>query len=130
MTAHATPEEFRLLEKRMGGGSRQEVDDITVNFNLKGEFMKLSEEDRVKYTKEKKMKILQYWELKRFSHPELYKLSQVVLSIPSTQVSVERSFSAMALIVSHLRTRLSSETINELMIVKQNIDPLSKVNFV
>ena len=41
----------------MGGGSNQEVDDITVNFNLKGELMKLSEEDRVKYTKEKKLGI-------------------------------------------------------------------------
>lgn len=41
-------------------------------------------------------------------------LSQVILSIPSTQVSVERSFSALALIVSHLRTQMTSETINDI----------------
>ena len=58
------------------------------DFNIKENLVKLSEEDRVKFRNDEKFDILQYWELRRFSHPELYKLSQDVLSIPATQVSV------------------------------------------
>ena len=113
MTAHATPNEFRLLERRMGGGPRQLLDARMTDVNIKENLVKLSEEDRVKFRNDVKFDMLQYWELRRFSHPELYKLSQVVLSIPATQVSVERAFSALSLVLSHLRSRMSSETIND-----------------
>jgi hypothetical protein len=51
--------------------------------------------------------ILQYWELKKTAEPELHTISQVILAIPSTQVSVERAFSALALILTYLRTRVT-----------------------
>jgi hypothetical protein len=39
--------------------------------------------------------ILRSWEMRRFADPQLFGLSQVVLAVPPTQVSVERAFSAL-----------------------------------
>ena len=39
----------------------------------------------ISYNSNKSFEILEYWEMKIFSHPEIYKLSQIVLSIPARQ---------------------------------------------
>lgn len=60
-----------------------------------------------------------YHEL-QFKSPQLSKLAQVVLATPATQVSVERSFSALNFILNEKRTSLSSQNINSLLTVKLN----------
>jgi hAT family C-terminal dimerisation region len=44
--------------------------------------------------------------MRRFADPQLFGLSQVVLAVPPTQVSVERAFSALGLILTARRNRL------------------------
>ena len=100
------------------------------DFNLKSELIKLSHEERIKNSSNKSFDVLEHWEVRRSSHSQIYKISQVVLSFPATQVSVERAFSALAFILSHWRSMMGSETINNLMLVMQNIDLLDQVNFV
>lgn len=65
---------------------------------------------------------LKYWEESKYKYPNLYNLSQIVLAIPCAQVSVERSFSALRIIMSDLRTNLSASTLNKLLFVKLNYD--------
>jgi len=61
-----------------------------------------------------------YWEEKRFAYPNLYEMAKVVHAVTATQVSVERSFSALKLILTDLRCKLSSESIKKLLFVKLN----------
>ena len=71
--------------------------------------------------------ILEYWHLKRDdpNWKELYNISQVVFDATFSQVKVERDFSSY----THLRTRLSDETLNAILVVRQNLDLLDKVKF-
>lgn len=64
--------------------------------------------------------VCEYWKSQKSISPDLYKLAQVVLAVPATQVSVERSFSALNLILNNRRTSLSEKTLKEIMFVKLN----------
>lgn len=66
--------------------------------------------------------ILQYWESQKFTSPIIYRLAKVVLAAPSTQVSVERAFSALKLVLTDMRMRLSEKSIENLMLLKLNPD--------
>lgn len=52
--------------------------------------------------------------------PELYKLATVIHSVPPTQTSVERAFSAMALILNPLKTRLSDKNLENMLLIRLN----------
>ncbi|XP_043464663.1 zinc finger BED domain-containing protein 4-like [Leptopilina heterotoma] len=64
--------------------------------------------------------ILKYWEVRKSSSPELYSLATIVHAAPMTQVSVERLFSGMKFIISDLRTNLSHDMIDDILIVRTN----------
>lgn len=53
-------------------------------------------------TEQTSKSIIEYWEEKKTSKPELYQVVTVLFAIPSTQSSVERAFSALALILTPL----------------------------
>jgi hypothetical protein len=65
--------------------------------------------------------LLDYWESKKHEK-ELYALSRVVLAVPATQVSVERAFSALALVLTKHRSRLNKEILNDILVLKNNSD--------
>lgn len=71
--------------------------------------------------------VRKHWLARKHTHPELYAVATVVHSVPSTQVSVERSFSALALLLSNIRTGLSDEALEEILIIKLNKDVFEKV---
>ena len=52
--------------------------------------------------------------------PILYELSQIILAIPSTQVSVERLFSGLKFILSPLRYNIAGDKLNDIMIIRTN----------
>lgn len=68
------------------------------------------------------MTIFEYWENNRIIKPELYNLAMIIHSIPPTQTTVERAFSAMALILSPLRTNLSDKHLEEILLLRLNKD--------
>lgn len=47
-------------------------------------------------------------------------LAQITLGIPATQVSVERAFSALALLLTPHRTRLTKDHLNNMLLIKLN----------
>lgn len=64
--------------------------------------------------------ILRYWEVKKNSMPQLYRLAAIVLAAPATQVSVERLFSGLAYIFNSLRCNLTSHILDDIMVVRCN----------
>lgn len=60
-------------------------------------------------------------------NPELYRVAEVMFSISGTQVTVERLFSMLRFILDPLRTYLSDERLIELLILKINLNTLSKL---
>lgn len=73
--------------------------------------------------------VLDFWKAKKYVYPELYKIAVVVLAIPCTQVSVERAFSALVLVLTKSRTRLSPENLTDILMVRLNADLIDCLNF-
>lgn len=68
---------------------------------------------------------LEYWNNQKEN--ELFGLAQTVLAVPATQVSVERAFSSLALVLSQKRTKLSADNLQKLLIVKLNQELLEDI---
>lgn len=83
--------------------------------------------DRTRLSADKN--VLIDWESKKTDDPELYALSQIDLSIPATQVSVERAFSALGLILTKHRTCLKEQTLNNILLLKLNSDLFNNLTF-
>lgn len=64
--------------------------------------------------------VFDYWQKNKHIHPTLYKLASVVHSVPPTQTTVERAFSAMALIMGPLRTRISDDNLSDSLLIRLN----------
>ncbi|XP_058446278.1 uncharacterized protein LOC131427268 [Malaya genurostris] len=61
-----------------------------------------------------------HWMKRKTTHPELYAVASVVLAVPATQSTVERSFSALALILSPHRSTLGEDILEHILLVKLN----------
>lgn len=68
----------------------------------------------------RKTDILQFWNEKKKNQFELYKLATVVLSVPATQVSVERLFSGLKFILSPLRININENILEDQLLVRTN----------
>ncbi|EDS28041.1 predicted protein [Culex quinquefasciatus] len=66
--------------------------------------------------------ILKFWEAQKEADPEMYELAMIALSVPVTQVSVERCFSAVKLLLEQHRLQMSAERLDDLMILRCNRD--------
>lgn len=71
--------------------------------------------------------LIQYWRKKKAVCPRLYRLAQVILAVPSTQVTVERLFSQLKFVLTDSRLRLTDRAIKDLMLLKMNQDLLPMV---
>ncbi|XP_043865087.1 uncharacterized protein LOC122757888 [Drosophila mojavensis] len=68
--------------------------------------------------------VLCFWKYKKSTDPELYALSKVCFAIPPTQVTIERAFSSLKLVLSDNRNRLSHETLENILLVRLNSNHL------
>lgn len=64
--------------------------------------------------------ILDYWKSQKYEKLELYKLSQILMAVPATQVSVERLFSNLSFIYSPLRSKLSENILESIILIRSN----------
>lgn len=64
--------------------------------------------------------LMQFWRESKQLWPALYELAAVVHSVPSTQVSVERLFSAMKFILNDLRTSLNGDILEDILLIRAN----------
>ncbi|XP_055308426.1 zinc finger BED domain-containing protein 4-like [Sitodiplosis mosellana] len=70
--------------------------------------------------------VLDFWNEKKDTYPELYKLASVIMAMPPTQTIVERIFSALALVLTSHRTRIGDETLEDILVVRLNNNLLAK----
>lgn len=96
------------VERTISLDARQKITKILNDFN--GEGLPLT------------ASVLEYWKEKSNTDPELYKLASVMMTIPPTQTSVERVFSALALVLTSHRTKLEDETLENILLVRLNHD--------
>nr|XP_029735162.1 uncharacterized protein LOC109402841 [Aedes albopictus] len=68
-----------------------------------------------------------HWIARKATHPQLSAVVLVVLATASSQVSVERAFSGLALILSDLRTGLSEDTLEHILLIKLNESLLDRI---
>ncbi|XP_062549817.1 uncharacterized protein LOC134214469 [Armigeres subalbatus] len=78
-------------------------------------------------SKKEPFDILRYWIAEEVRNPQMFRLAVVIYSAPSTQVSVERAFSALKLILTDHRQRLSDRRIQDIMVLKLNPELLPDV---
>jgi bifunctional polynucleotide phosphatase/kinase len=64
--------------------------------------------------------ILAWWESAKLSRPLLYQLAVVVLAMPATQVSVERSFSSLKFVLSPYRSSIRASVLEDILLVRAN----------
>lgn len=63
------------------------------------------------------------------SDPLLYELAIVVFAAPCTQVSVERAFNALRILISPSRTNLKKKTLENILLVNLNREMLCRIDF-
>lgn len=96
---------------------------------------KLMERIRELGTQEKiklKSNIFGYYEQRKKQRKidsALFETVMTILSAPATQVSVERAFSALALLLEDIRCNLASTTINNVLCISLNRELVNYVNF-
>ncbi|XP_062533662.1 uncharacterized protein LOC134202652 [Armigeres subalbatus] len=66
-----------------------------------------------------------HWLGRKETHPELSAVALAIMAVPATQVSVERAFSALALVLSPARTKLSAQNLESILLIKLNEGLLS-----
>lgn len=64
--------------------------------------------------------VMGYWATAAPHDPEMAAIAAVVLAAPATQVTVERAFSSLPLILTDKRTNLGPDLLNMLLTVKLN----------
>ncbi|KAF0722198.1 zinc finger BED domain-containing protein RICESLEEPER 1-like isoform X1 [Aphis craccivora] len=68
-----------------------------------------------------KINILQFWKSKKLVYPELFELSNIVFSVPASQVSVERLFSGLKFVLSPSRCNISAKNLENQLLVRTNM---------
>lgn len=64
--------------------------------------------------------ILQFWENKASTHPELYIIACIFNSIPPCQTTVERAFSALNCIFTNRRYKIKQSMLEDILTIKLN----------
>ncbi|XP_070073977.1 uncharacterized protein [Drosophila takahashii] len=64
--------------------------------------------------------VLAFWKGKQCTEQELYAISNVCFGVPPTQVSIERAFSALRLVLTDYRSRLNQDVLENILLVKLN----------
>ncbi|XP_017491927.1 PREDICTED: uncharacterized protein LOC108380071, partial [Rhagoletis zephyria] len=112
-SAHQTPNQFfdvedELLNEYLSQGIEANVGTATdVHTKIKNLQLPILRSDA---------NVLIFWKEKQFTDPEMYALSNVCFAIPPTQVTIERAFSMLKLILTDSRNRLSEETLENILL--------------
>lgn len=71
-------------------------------------------------SQEKIVSPMLYWQKVEASDPAMARLAKIVLALPVTQVTVERAFSHLPLVLTDRRNRLHGQTMDDLFMIKFN----------
>lgn len=123
------------FEEEFGGSSNDEDEESSAAFKkkLKQKQLKIS---IAKLGKQKKIpmssNVLEHYEAlyrKKEIDEDIYNLAMTVLSAPATQVSVERSFSALGIVMEPHRINLKGDNIDNILICALNRELLGFADY-
>lgn len=66
--------------------------------------------------------ILKFWESSKFKYPELFAVATILLGIPPSQATVERTFSVLGFVFNSRRWNLDQNTLEQIICMKMNHD--------
>lgn len=72
--------------------------------------------------------VIKFWQSIKQDNPELYQLACVIFSVPPTEVQIERDFSSLNFVFTNRRCSISSERLEEIMLIHLNRDLFEEVN--
>lgn len=110
--------------------AEQEQDDVAINQAIVSrlDFLILLE----KYEEHKRLhhseSVLNFWEEQKSNMPQIYQVASVFHSIPPSQATVERSFSALAFIFTPRRTQLGLVLLENILTIKLNKDIVQSIH--
>lgn len=70
--------------------------------------------------------VWKYWLAKKDEDPQIYRLATAIHSIPPTQTTVERAFSTLSIVMNSRRSRLSDQSLQNILLVKLNAELYEK----
>ncbi|XP_018574395.1 uncharacterized protein LOC108913338 [Anoplophora glabripennis] len=105
-TEHKFSKEF----ENSSGNTYIQIENILNSYQI--------EQGRVRISKDST--ILEFWEKRKSIAPELYMLSQVLLAVPATQVSVERLFSGLKFLLPPTRFNIKDKILEQQLFVRTN----------
>lgn len=73
-----------------------------------------------------KSSVIEFWNKQKDQFVELFEIASVLMAIPPTQSTVERSFSAFGLVLTHRRTNLGDEILEDILLVRFNTHMLQE----
>lgn len=113
---------FDLLTEFMNTDDSHVSIDEDANSNNKPDIMSMLNEFELQKTEPMAKSVFEYWEEKKHTFPELYKLAKIVHAVPPAQASCERTFSTLAFVFNKLRSQLSEQMLQDTMLIKLNKD--------
>lgn len=72
--------------------------------------------------------VLEYFKYIQYSDKDLYTVVNTVLAVPSTQVTVERAFSMLRIILSDKRCNISEDHLEKTLIINLNRDIFDRID--
>lgn len=69
---------------------------------------------------ELKLSFMQFWNQEKSNQPELFKLFTAVCVVQPTQTTVERGFSSLPIVFTHLRTKMLDENLENILFLRNN----------
>lgn len=76
--------------------------------------------DRFQQKGDLKTSFISFWKQEKSNHPELFRLFTAVCVVQPTQTTVERGFSSLPIVFSHLRTNLLDENLANVLFLRNN----------
>lgn len=64
--------------------------------------------------------VFKYWHHRQYRDPEMTAVAEIILALPITQVSVERAFSHLPLVITDRRNRIHTQRVNDTLVIKLN----------
>lgn len=68
------------------------------------------------------MHVSEFWDKNKTKMPELFKLASTIYSVSPTQTTVERAFSALAIVLSARRTRIADDNLENILLIRLNLN--------
>lgn len=113
-------ERYQKLENKAAVNVSRRSDSCSIQECLN----KLQYDDKLPFS----TNILGVWKAKSYKNHVLSKIAAVALAVPATQVSVERSFSALPIVMTKNRRNLSAEHLENILLLKLNSTLIEKIS--